>query len=76
MALVTQVSDPTLWASLNSALAENPEAKTVLKSGTHYLVIQMADGSIAYNSKTNKELYDSRSLSRSKPAGYTKLDGE
>jgi hypothetical protein len=74
MALVTQASDPTLWAALNSALATNPTAKTVLKGKVHYRVIQMEDNTIAYNSKTSKELFDSRSLTRSKPAAYKKLE--
>lgn len=74
MALVTQASDPTLWATLNSALVANPTAKTVLIGKVHYRVVQMADDTIAYNSKTSKELFDSRSLIRSRPAAYTKLD--
>ncbi len=74
MTLVTEVSDPTLWAALNSALAGNPTAKTVLKSKVHYRVVQMTDGTVAYNPKTNEELYDSRSFTRSKTAAYTKLD--
>ncbi len=74
MAMITQASDPTLWGNLSSVYWQGPTGY-ILFGSVHYTVHQLADGTLGFVAKTNKELYDSRSLSNSKPASYNKLDG-
>ena len=75
MALILQSQDPTLWAQLNTLYQTDTSKQWVLYGGLNYKVTQMADGTIAFNSVTNRELYDSRSFRNSKSASYKKLDG-
>jgi len=76
MALVTQSGDPALWAILDDIYQINTDVVWVLHGGITYRVVKMTDGSTTFNPKTNRELYDSRSITGSKPASYNKLDGE
>lgn len=75
MALITETSNPTLWAALNSMYQENPKAAYIQRNTTCYTVHQTTDGDIAFVERDNQELFDSRSLIGSRPASYSKLDG-
>jgi len=75
MALITQSSDPVLWAKLEASYQSNPAAY-VLYGDIHYTVHQTTGGDRGFVAKTNEELFDSRSLTRSKAASYRKLDGD
>lgn len=73
MAIVTSTSDPTLWNKL-MAIQILTEAGWVQDGQTLYLyVLNSSDGS-EFHSKTEEELFDSRSIIGSRPASYTKLD--
>jgi glutamate racemase len=71
--IITQSSDPTIWASLE---VRRGNAGWVILGTTHYMVITMVNGEIGYVARTPRELVDSRSITRSKAASYTKLDEE
>ena len=72
--MITQSSDPALWASLEAAYNESP-ASYIVYANIHYTVHQDTSGDLGFVAKTNEELFDSRSLSVSKPASYRKMDG-
>ena len=74
MALITSTSDPTLWGQLEASHDQDPNASFVMHGGKTYRVIQETTNTVAYLLKTNEELFDSRSITGSKPASYNKLD--
>lgn len=71
--IITQESDPQLYARLSTAWNSLHPGWVVLGSD-HYKVIQGANGSLAFKLRPNRELYDSRSLANYKPSSYNKLD--
>lgn len=75
MALITSSSDPILWGTLNSSYQENTDVKWVMSGAEHYRVVQKTDGSIAFNHIEQRELFDSRSFTRSRQTRYSNLDG-
>lgn len=75
MALITSTSDPTLWAALNSLYQENTKLGYIQRGATCYTVHQTTGGEVAFVEKENEDLFDSRSLTGSRPTSYSKLDG-
>lgn len=75
MALITEVGEPVLWAVLNSLYQANTKTTWIQRGNSCYTVHMLTTGDIAFNERENQDLFDSRSLSNSRPASYTKLDG-
>jgi hypothetical protein len=74
MTLVTQSSDPTLHAKLSSSWNTQRNPGWVLDGHKHYRVLYNNAGELAFELIDNRALYDSRSITNSKRATYTKLD--
>lgn len=76
MSLITQASDPVLFAQLHAMYIAQRQPGWVVVGEKHYRHVQESDGDEAYQLVDNRSLYDSRSLTLSKPAVYTELDQE
>lgn len=72
--IIDPIGQPTLWNSLNSIHADDPEKGWILYDGVTYQAKYKTDNTKIFVGYENKELYDSRSIRPSKPAKYTKLD--
>lgn len=77
MALITQVSDPVLWAKLYDEWMseENREPGWVYLDGASYQVMYETSGDVGFVKHENIDMIDSRSIIGSKPTTYS-LDGE
>lgn len=73
MTIVTVTSDPTLWNRL-MAIQILTEAGWVQDAQTLYKYVQNSASGVEFHSKTQKELYDSRSIIGSRKVSYSKLD--
>ena len=73
MALITQGDNPTLWATLNSLYVSYGSGHVTVGT-VLYRCHQLSDGSIAFEEIDNMDYIDSRSITGSKSASYTKLD--
>lgn len=61
---VTQESDPELWASLRQQWLEERKPGWVARhaGGESWLVVQLTDGSIAFDPQSQKSLYETTSF--------------
>ena len=75
MTIVTDTSNPTLWNKLNEWWIAAGRPGWVMDAGTHYKVVQATDQDVEFHEHTSQELFDSRSITGSKPTSYSKLDG-
>jgi len=75
MTLITSTSNPTLHTKLSTAWNDLRKPGWVMDKYDHYKVVFLhPSGEIAFSLDTNRAMYDSRSLSGSRPATYNKLD--
>lgn len=73
MTIVTQASDPILWAALNSSYISQGNPGVVVRGGQMYEVYFTTVEEIAFKSVENLDYIDSRSIHNSKSASYNKL---
>jgi hypothetical protein len=77
MALITSVSDPSLWATLNAKWqSEGSTPGWVVYENVHYKISFDTSGGVQFSSQTTLDYVDSRSLIGSKPATYKKIELE
>jgi len=74
--LITQISNPLLWATLNNALSGHPSVGHIARGTTLYKVHKLTSSDIAFEEIAYTDYMDSRSLTVSRAATYNKLDGE
>lgn len=75
MALITQVSDPALWEVLHTEWIDVGYPGFFQCGTKYYQHHQTTDGQDAFTQlDLVRDLVDSRSYKRSKPASYKKLD--
>lgn len=74
MPLITSTNNPTLYAKLYNLWLAQRWPGWILDGSTHYRVISEVSGQAAFEFDTNRALYDSRSLSKSRTASYSNLE--
>ncbi len=74
MTLVTEVSDTVLWDALNLKWQEERNPGYIVHGGIHYYVCFDSLNKVQFDSKTNRELFDDRSIIESRSASYSNLD--
>lgn len=74
MAIITSESDPALHAVLSTKWNSQGKPGWIINSKTTYRVVGTVSGEVAFSEQANKDLFDSRSVTGSRPATYTKLD--
>ena len=74
MTLITQISDPVLWAILNNKWLAGGQVGWVTNDLTHYQVSFDTSDTVQFTSKTVRELIDSRSPKDSKAATYKDME--
>ena len=72
--LITEESDPVLWAGLISSLVSEGYPGHVTRGGKLYKVLTQTTEEIAFEEVVTLDYLDSRSLSNSKKTSYNKLN--
>ena len=72
--IITQTSNPTLWAVLNSSYLSQDRPHTVLAGSSMYVAYENTSGEVEFKLIDTIDYIDSRSLKNSKKATYGNLD--
>lgn len=70
--LITQASDPTLWAALEALRSGDQWIRYEMH---HYRPVMLSSGAWGFNQYTERELMDDSSLDTSAGGSYSELDG-
>lgn len=73
--IITNDSDPLLWAALHSSYISEGKPRNVVRGGEMYEVFTTTTEQIAFKTVETLDYLDSRSITNSKPATYKELDG-
>lgn len=75
MARITSTGDPVLWQTLYDMWLRDKKPHHVVSATQYYEAVITTSDAVVFDEVTQVSLYDSRSLTKSKPSSYTKLDG-